>query len=573
MSSYSSTLPSSPNPDSAAPPIIVARDLGKTYRSGKLEVPALRNVSFAVAPGEFVAIVGPSGSGKSTLFYILGGLTSPPGLLLIDGADFSGLSDVERTRMRRAKIGFIFQRFNLLPTLSAIGNIEIAHDIANLGASRSSLLDRALLDHLTEMLGIQGRLDHRPNELSGGEQQRVAIARALISRPSIVLADEPTGNLDTKNSDAVLDDAAPLQPRAQPDCADDHSQSRGRADRRPHPAHARRRDHPHRTTARARRPPGLIDGITQTADFTQTQHWKGSHHALVSTRRPYDPRLDELAPPVQPSSAPHRRRAQRGRERQGRLRLPTTPSPSSSPSCLEPDPDNPGEQMPTFSTIDIFAGKDFLITVIDDPDCPATREALERARRDGDDEHPGTSRSTSSSTPSSTTTSRPSTTSTTTSTSLKTQVFDSPRPRSSTGSSPSSANLSTCAASSSTPATPSLHLQRDPNTIIDADHQMYVRDTYDHVARLLDSVETQRDLLNNTLDIYLSSVANRTNAVMKVLTVLGTIALPALAISGIYGMNLKGLPFEDSPHGVLYVGIRHYQSSQTVILLVRSSQN
>jgi putative ABC transport system ATP-binding protein len=106
--------------------------------------------------------------------------------------------------MRRAKIGFIFQRFNLLPTLSAMGNIEIAHDIATLGAPTKRELDRPLLDHLTEMLGIQGRLDHRPNELSGGEQQRVAIARALINRPAIVLADEPTGNLDTKNSDAVL---------------------------------------------------------------------------------------------------------------------------------------------------------------------------------------------------------------------------------------------------------------------------------------------------------------------------------------------------------------------------------
>ncbi len=186
--------------------IIVAQDLGKTYRSGKLEVPALRKVSFAVNPGEFVAIVGPSGSGKSTLFYILGGLTTPTsGSLHIDGADFSRLSDIERTRMRRAKIGFIFQRFNLLPTLTAMGNIEIAHDIANLGANPGQPLNRALLEHLTEMLGIQGRLDHRPNELSGGEQQRVAIARALISRPAIVLADEPTGNLDTKNSDAVLD--------------------------------------------------------------------------------------------------------------------------------------------------------------------------------------------------------------------------------------------------------------------------------------------------------------------------------------------------------------------------------
>lgn len=187
-------------------PIILAQDLGKTYRSGKLEVPALRNVSFAIEPGEFVAIVGPSGSGKSTLFYILGGLTqATSGSVTIDGTDFARLSDAERTRMRRAKIGFVFQRFNLLPTLSALGNIEIAHDIANLGAANKSPLDRALLDHLADLLGISGRLHHRPNELSGGEQQRVAIARALITRPAIVLADEPTGNLDTKNSDAVLD--------------------------------------------------------------------------------------------------------------------------------------------------------------------------------------------------------------------------------------------------------------------------------------------------------------------------------------------------------------------------------
>ncbi len=189
-------------------PIILAQDLSKTYRSGKLAVTALRKVSFAIEPGEFVAIVGPSGSGKSTLFYILGGLThATSGSVCIDGTDFATLDDGERTKMRRAKIGFVFQRFNLLPTLSAIGNIEIAHDIANLGAAKNEAkneMDKLLLDQLTHMLGIEGRLDHRPNELSGGEQQRVAIARALITRPAIVLADEPTGNLDTKNSDAVL---------------------------------------------------------------------------------------------------------------------------------------------------------------------------------------------------------------------------------------------------------------------------------------------------------------------------------------------------------------------------------
>jgi putative ABC transport system ATP-binding protein len=184
------------------PPIIVAKNLGKTYRSGKLDVPALRNVSFSIEKGEFVAIVGPSGSGKSTLFYILGGLTpATSGSVEIDGVDFASLTDAERTKMRRAKIGFVFQRFNLLPTLTAMGNIEIAHEIADLDKP----LDKPLLDKLSNLLGIAGRLTHRPNELSGGEQQRVAIARALITSPAIVLADEPTGNLDTKNSDAVLE--------------------------------------------------------------------------------------------------------------------------------------------------------------------------------------------------------------------------------------------------------------------------------------------------------------------------------------------------------------------------------
>jgi putative ABC transport system ATP-binding protein len=184
------------------PPIIVAKNLGKTYRSGKLDVPALRNVSFSIEKGEFVAIVGPSGSGKSTLFYILGGLTpATSGSVEIDGVDFATLTDAERTKMRRAKIGFVFQRFNLLPTLTAMGNIEIAHEIADM----KQPLDENLLNKLSDLLSISGRLHHRPNELSGGEQQRVAIARALITNPAIVLADEPTGNLDTKNSDAVLE--------------------------------------------------------------------------------------------------------------------------------------------------------------------------------------------------------------------------------------------------------------------------------------------------------------------------------------------------------------------------------
>ena len=187
--------------DSAAP-IIEAEQLTKVYVAGRLEVPAVRGVSLTVQRGEFVAIVGPSGSGKSTLFSLLGGLTrASSGRVVIDGVDFATLNDAERTKLRRHRIGFIFQKFNLLPTLSAAGNIELAYSISG----RAERLDRGYLDHLSELLSIQGRLGHRPSELSGGEQQRVAIARALITRPAIVLADEPTGNLDTKNSDAVLE--------------------------------------------------------------------------------------------------------------------------------------------------------------------------------------------------------------------------------------------------------------------------------------------------------------------------------------------------------------------------------
>ena len=188
------------------PPIIVAQNLSKTYRQGKIAVPALKAVSFAVERGEFVSIVGPSGSGKSTLFYLLGGLTrATTGSVLIDGADFAKLADSERTALRGRKIGFVFQKFNLLPTLSARDNIEIAYEISGRQAGGTQPpLDQKFLSQLAELLGIEGRLDHRPSELSGGEQQRVAIARALITRPALVLADEPTGNLDTANSDIVL---------------------------------------------------------------------------------------------------------------------------------------------------------------------------------------------------------------------------------------------------------------------------------------------------------------------------------------------------------------------------------
>jgi putative ABC transport system ATP-binding protein len=183
------------------PAIIEAVDLHKTYHIGKVEVPALRGISFTVEKGEFVSIVGPSGSGKSTLFYLLGGLTrADSGKVLIDGVDFASLSDSARTRMRKSKIGFVFQKFNLLPTLDARSNIDIAIDIAGKNGNR----DAGFFDQIVGLLGLSLRLHHRPSELSGGEQQRVALARALINRPAIVLADEPTGNLDSKNSEVVL---------------------------------------------------------------------------------------------------------------------------------------------------------------------------------------------------------------------------------------------------------------------------------------------------------------------------------------------------------------------------------
>ncbi len=180
---------------------VEADNLRKSYRIGKIEVPALRGVSFSVSRGEFVTIVGPSGSGKSTLFYLLGGLTRPDGgRVVIDGDDFAQLSDSQRTEMRKRKIGFVFQKFNLLPTLDARSNITIAEDIAG----KNGTANAQHFEKITSLLGLRDRLQHRPSELSGGEQQRVALARALINHPALVLADEPTGNLDSQNSEIVL---------------------------------------------------------------------------------------------------------------------------------------------------------------------------------------------------------------------------------------------------------------------------------------------------------------------------------------------------------------------------------
>jgi putative ABC transport system ATP-binding protein len=181
-------------------PIIETRDLKKIYHVGEVDVPALRGVTISVERGEFVAIVGPSGSGKSTLFHILGGLTPPTsGSIHIDGKDLLAMSEGDRTNLRKSTVGFVFQKYNLLPTLSAADNIAIARDIAG----KSSVLDPQFQDVL-KLLGIASRLDHKPRAMSGGEQQRVAIARAIVNHPAILLADEPTGNLDTENSTAVL---------------------------------------------------------------------------------------------------------------------------------------------------------------------------------------------------------------------------------------------------------------------------------------------------------------------------------------------------------------------------------
>ena len=180
--------------------MIEIRDLTKTYRTGEVDVHALRGVSLSIARGEFVSVVGPSGSGKSTLFNILGGLTPPTsGTIHIDRRDLLKMSDTERTDLRKKTVGFVFQKYNLLPTLSAADNIAIARDIAGNKVDRDPQFEEILT-----LLGIRERMHHKPRALSGGEQQRVAIARSLVNHPSILLADEPTGNLDTENSTAVL---------------------------------------------------------------------------------------------------------------------------------------------------------------------------------------------------------------------------------------------------------------------------------------------------------------------------------------------------------------------------------
>ena len=180
--------------------ILESIELTKIFKTGKIEVSAVREVSLKVREGEFIAIMGPSGCGKSTLLHLLGGLATPTsGRVLVDGEEVSSGRDAVRTDIRRRKIGFVFQRFNLLPTLSAQGNLEIAQEI-----HRNGSRDRQHVDEILNLLGLEKKTHHKPSELSGGEQQRLAIARAVINRPAILLADEPTGNLDTRNSMVVL---------------------------------------------------------------------------------------------------------------------------------------------------------------------------------------------------------------------------------------------------------------------------------------------------------------------------------------------------------------------------------
>jgi putative ABC transport system ATP-binding protein len=181
--------------------ILQTENLVKNYKVGKMETSVLKGVSFGIEEGEFVAIMGPSGCGKSTLLHLLGGLLSPTsGKILIDGEDLATVSDAQRTEIRRRKIGFVFQRFNLFPTLTADGNLRLAERI-HTGNGGNAERRREVL----QLLKLENKIHHKPLELSGGEQQRVALARAIINHPAIILADEPTGNLDTENSKIVLD--------------------------------------------------------------------------------------------------------------------------------------------------------------------------------------------------------------------------------------------------------------------------------------------------------------------------------------------------------------------------------
>jgi putative ABC transport system ATP-binding protein len=185
--------------------ILHADNLTKVYRVGTVDVPALRGVTLEVEEGEFLAIMGPSGCGKSTMLHLLGGLLTPTtGRIVVDGEDMTAATDARRTDIRRRKIGFVFQRFNLFPTLTAEGNLRLAERIHGGGDGDRASDDPERRREILRLLKLEDKMHHKPLELSGGEQQRVALARAVITNPAIILADEPTGNLDTENSAIVL---------------------------------------------------------------------------------------------------------------------------------------------------------------------------------------------------------------------------------------------------------------------------------------------------------------------------------------------------------------------------------
>src|SRR5437868_10664909 len=183
-------------------PVLETIDLKMVYHVGKVDVPALRGVNVQIREGEYVAIMGPSGCGKSTFLHIVGGMLQPTsGRVRIDGEEMTEMTDAARTDVRRRKIGFVFQRFNLFPTLSAEGNLKLAEKIHTGNGGKSADRRREVL----RLLKLEDKMHHKPLELSGGEQQRVALARAIVNGPAIILADEPTGNLDTENSKIVLE--------------------------------------------------------------------------------------------------------------------------------------------------------------------------------------------------------------------------------------------------------------------------------------------------------------------------------------------------------------------------------